>query len=57
LIFHEVMGFGLRKNLELSVLRTFCILVWYLVHCFAIPRYRSNLSLALIHWFVTKYGP
>jgi hypothetical protein len=27
LIFHEVMGFGLRKNLELSVLRTFCILV------------------------------
>jgi hypothetical protein len=28
-----------------------------LVHCFAIPRYRFSLSLALIHWFFTKLWP
>jgi hypothetical protein len=28
-----------------------------LVHCFAIPRYRSSLSLVLIHWFFTKLWP
>jgi hypothetical protein len=33
------------------------ILIWYLVHCFAIPRYRSRLSLVLIHWFFTKLWP
>jgi hypothetical protein len=33
------------------------IFIWYLVHCFAIPRYRSNLSLILIHWFFTKLWP
>jgi phage shock protein PspC (stress-responsive transcriptional regulator) len=35
---------------------SFClqIFIWYLVHCFVIPRYRSSLSLVLIHWFFTK---
>jgi hypothetical protein len=28
-----------------------------LVHCFAIPRYRSSLSLVLIHRFFTKLWP
>jgi hypothetical protein len=35
----------------------FLIFVWYLVHCFAIPRYRSTLSLVLIHWIFTKLWP
>jgi hypothetical protein len=47
-----------KKNHELSVLSTFfLIFIWYLVHCFAIPRYRLTLSLALIHWFFTKLWP
>jgi hypothetical protein len=33
------------------------IFIWYLVHCFAIPRYRSSLSLVMIHWFFTKLWP
>jgi hypothetical protein len=33
------------------------IFIWYLVHCFAIPIYRSSLSLVLIHWFFTKLWP
>jgi hypothetical protein len=33
------------------------IFIWYLVHRFAIPRYRLSLSLALIHWFFTKLWP
>jgi hypothetical protein len=34
------------------------IFIRYLVHCFAIPRYRSSLSLVLIHWwFFTKLWP
>jgi hypothetical protein len=28
-----------------------------LVHCFAIPRYWSSLSLASIHWFFPKLWP
>jgi hypothetical protein len=38
---------------------SFClqIFIWYLVHCFAIPRYRSSLSLVLIHWFFRKLWP
>jgi hypothetical protein len=45
-----------------SVFRTFfcsCfqIFIWYLVHCFAITRYRSSSSLVLIHWFFTKLWP
>jgi hypothetical protein len=30
------------------------IFIWYLVHCFAIPRYRSSLSLVSIHWFFSE---
>jgi hypothetical protein len=30
------------------------IFIWYLVHWFAIPRYRLSLSSALINWFITK---
>jgi hypothetical protein len=33
------------------------IFLWYLVHCFAIPRYRSSLSLVSIHWFYLKLWP
>ena len=47
-----------KKDHDLSVLGTFfLIFIWYLVHCFAIPRYRLSLSLALIHWFFTKLWP
>jgi hypothetical protein len=51
-----------EKYHELSVFRTFfslClqIFIWYLVHCFAIPRYRSRLSLVSIHWFLPKLWP
>jgi hypothetical protein len=65
LIFHEVMALGLRKkitNYQFSALFSLClpclqIFIWYLVHRFAIPRYRLSLSLALIHWFFTKLWP
>jgi hypothetical protein len=33
------------------------IFIWYLVYCFAIPRYRSSLRLVLINWFFTKLWP
>jgi hypothetical protein len=33
------------------------IFIWYLVHCFATPRYRLSSSLVLIHWFFTKLWP
>jgi hypothetical protein len=33
------------------------IFIWYLVHCFAIPRYRLSFSLVLVHWFFTKLWP
>jgi hypothetical protein len=38
---------------------SFClqIFIWYMVHCFAIPRYRWSLSLVLLHWFFTKLWP
>jgi hypothetical protein len=48
LIFHEVMALGLGKNHELSVLSTFFSHI-HLIYCFAIPRYRLSLSLALIY--------
>jgi hypothetical protein len=35
-------------------LSCFQIFIWYLVHCFAIPRFRSSSSLVLIHWSFTK---
>ena len=62
LIFHGVMALGLRKNITNSQFPTlFCscfqIFIWYLVHCFAIPRYKSSLSLVLIHWFFMKLWP
>jgi hypothetical protein len=63
LIFHKVMALGLRKILWISIhfpdFFSFClrICIWYLVHRFAVPRYRSSLSLVLIHWFLTKLWP
>ena len=59
LIFHEVMALGLRKiSRIISFPHFFCpcfqIFIWYLVYCFAIPRYRSSSSLVLIHWFFTE---
>jgi hypothetical protein len=35
----------------------FQIFIWYLVHCFAILRYRSSSSLVLIHQFFTELWP
>jgi hypothetical protein len=58
LIFHEVMALGLgEKSWIISFKHFFLIFIWYLVHCFAILRYRLNLSLALIDWFFTKLWP
>jgi hypothetical protein len=62
LIFHKVMAFGLRKKSRIISFPDFfslClqIFIWYLVHCFAIPRYRLSFSLILIHWFFTKLWP
>jgi hypothetical protein len=62
LIFHEVMALGLRKKFWIISFLDFfslClqIFIWYLIHCFAIPRYRLRLSLILIHWFFTKLWP
>jgi hypothetical protein len=56
LILHEVMALGLRKKSRIISFTHFffLIFIWYLVHCFAIPRYRSSLSLVLIHLFFTK---
>jgi hypothetical protein len=48
----------LKKNHEFLVLRTFfLVFIWYLVHGFAIPRYRSSMSLVLIQLFFTKLWP
>jgi hypothetical protein len=33
------------------------IFISCLIHCFAIPGYRSSLSLVLIHWFSSKLWP
>jgi hypothetical protein len=33
------------------------IFIWYLVHCFAISRYRSSWSFVSIHWFFSKFWP
>jgi hypothetical protein len=62
LIFQEVIALGLRKKSRIISLPHFfslClqIFIWYLVHCFAIPRYSFSLSLALIHRFFTKLWP
>jgi hypothetical protein len=47
-----------KKNHEFSLLRTFSLIfIWYLVHGFTIPTYRSSMSLVLIHWFFTKLWP
>jgi hypothetical protein len=59
---HEVMALGLRKiSRILSFPHFFCscfqIIIWYLVHCFDISRYRSSLSLVLIYWFFMKLWP
>jgi hypothetical protein len=48
-----------EKYHQFSVFRTFFLscfqlFIWYLVHCFTIPRYRSISSLVLIHWSFTK---
>jgi hypothetical protein len=61
-IFHGVMALGLRKISRILSFphffrSCFQIFIWYLVHCFAIPRYRSTLSLVLIHWFFKKLWP
>jgi hypothetical protein len=32
----------------------YSVFIWYLVHCFATPRYRSSSSLVLNHWFFVK---
>jgi hypothetical protein len=59
LIFHEILALGLRKISQIiSFFALFSfvlsISIWYLVHCLSISKYRSSLSLALIHWFFTK---
>jgi hypothetical protein len=56
------MALGLRKKSWIISFPHFFslslqIFIWYLVHCFAIPRYRLSVSLALIHWFVMKLWP
>jgi hypothetical protein len=60
--FTKLWSLDLEKNHKLSVFWTFfslClqIFIWYLMNCFAIPRYRLSLSLVLIHWFFTKLWP
>jgi hypothetical protein len=54
------MALGLRKQSQIISFPHFfslCsqIFIYYLVHCFAIPRHRLSLSLALVHWFFTKF--
>jgi hypothetical protein len=46
-------------NYQFSGLFSLClqIFIWYLVHCFVIPRYRSSSSLVSIHWFFPKLWP
>jgi hypothetical protein len=57
------MAFGLKKISLLSVFRTFFSLFtdihkfWYLVHWFAILRWRSSSSLVLINEIFTKLWP
>jgi hypothetical protein len=60
--FFEVMALGLRKISRIISFPYFfslClqVFIWYSVHRFAIPRYRSRLSLILIHWFFPKLWP
>jgi hypothetical protein len=62
LIFHKVMALGLWKISQIFsfphfFLSSFQIFISYLVHCFAIRRYRSSSSLVLIHWFFLKLWP
>jgi hypothetical protein len=61
LIFGRVMALELSHFKEFySFLHVFfslltdLLFIWYLVHCFAILRYRSSLSLVSIHWFFPK---
>jgi hypothetical protein len=56
-LFRKVMP--LQEFYSISDFFSLClhIFIWYLVHCFAIWRYRSSLSLVLIHWFFTKLWP
>jgi hypothetical protein len=59
--FSRSYGLGLRKKSRIISFPDFfslClhIFIWYLVHCFAIPRYRLRLSLVLIHWLVMAHG-
>jgi hypothetical protein len=61
-IFHGVMAVELRKISQILSFphfypSCFQIFIWYLVLCFAIPRYRSSFSLVLIHWFFSKLWP
>jgi hypothetical protein len=56
------MALGLRKISQIISFPDFFslglqIFIWYLVHCFSIPRYRSSSSLVLIHWNFTKLWP
>jgi hypothetical protein len=67
--FHNISDFnlfGLSTTDEtlLVEMRIWCIKIgivlvlhWYLVHCFAIPRYRLSWNLVLVHWFFTKLWP
>jgi hypothetical protein len=62
LIFHEVMALGLRKISWIISFPDFfslClqILIWYLVHCFAIQSCRSSSNLVFIHLNFTKLWP
>jgi hypothetical protein len=61
LIFQEVMALGLRKYHEFSVFRTFFLMLSDINLIFGILlwniRYRSSLSLMLIHWFFRKLWP
>jgi hypothetical protein len=62
LIFHKVMALGLRKISQILSFphffpSCFQIFIWYLVHCFAIPRYRWSSNLVLIHQFFTELWP
>jgi hypothetical protein len=56
------VALGIRKKSQIISFTNFfslCwqIFIWYLVHCFALPRYRSSLSLVSIHWFFLKLWP
>jgi hypothetical protein len=46
-VYHEIQENWYSTNINETT-----VFLWYLVHCFAIPRYRSSLSLVSIYWFL-----